>query len=47
LFNMRGPITAPSEVAVVAIDGRTGDQLGLPSLPREWSRTVHAAWSTN
>lgn len=42
LFNMRGPVTAPSEVAVVAIDGRTGDQLGLPSLPREWSRTVHA-----
>lgn len=42
LFNMRGPVPAPSEVAVVAIDGRTGDQLGLPSLPREWSRTVHA-----
>lgn len=42
LFSMRGAITAPSEVVVVAIDGRTGDQLGLPSLPREWSRTVHA-----
>ena len=42
LFNVRGPVTAPSEVAVVAIDGRTGDQLGLPSLPREWSRKVHA-----
>ena len=25
-----------------AIDGRTGDQLGLPSLPRDWSRTLHA-----
>jgi len=42
LFGMRGAIPAPSEVAVVAIDGRTGDQLGLPSLPREWSRTLHA-----
>lgn len=42
LFDMRGPVAAPAEVAVVAIDGRTGDQLGLPSLPRDWSRTVHA-----
>jgi len=42
LFTVRGPVTAPPEVAVVAIDGRTGDQLGLPSLPREWSRKVHA-----
>jgi adenylate cyclase len=42
LFNIRGPITPPSDVAVVAIDSRTGDQLGLPSLPREWPRTIHA-----
>jgi adenylate cyclase len=42
LFNIRGPIAPPSDVAVVAIDSRTGDQLGLPSLPREWPRTVHA-----
>lgn len=42
LFGMRGPVEAPSDVAVVAIDGRTGDQLGLPSLPRDWSRTLHA-----
>jgi adenylate cyclase len=42
LFNVRGPIPAPPEVAVVAIDGRTGDQMGLPSLPRDWSRTMHA-----
>jgi adenylate cyclase len=42
LFNIRGPVEAPSEVAVVAIDGRTGEQLNLPSLPRDWSRTLHA-----
>ena len=42
LFNVRGPVAAPPEVAVVAINGQTGDQLGLPSLPREWPRTVHA-----
>jgi adenylate cyclase len=42
LFGIRGPVKAPDAVAVVAIDGRTGDQLGLPSLPRDWSRTLHA-----
>jgi len=42
LFNMRGAISPPPEVMVVAIDGRTGEQLGLPSLPREWPRSTHA-----
>ncbi|HEY9193648.1 MAG TPA: adenylate/guanylate cyclase domain-containing protein, partial [Methyloversatilis sp.] len=42
LFNIRGPVAPPSDVVVVAIDGRTGDQLGLPSLPREWPRSTHA-----
>lgn len=42
LFNIRGPITPPPEVTVVAIDSRTGSQLGLPDLPREWPRSVHA-----
>jgi len=41
LFNIRGEISAPSEVAVVAIDSRTGSQLGLPDLPREWPRSIH------
>lgn len=35
LFNVRGPIEAPKEVAIVAIDARTGGQLGLSDLPRE------------
>ena len=43
LFRIRGPIAAPSEVAVVAINGTTGSQLGLPKQPRDWPRTVHAA----
>ena len=42
LFHMRGAITPPSEVMVVGIDGHTGEQLGLPSLPREWPRSTHA-----
>jgi adenylate cyclase len=43
LFRVRGPIAAPSQVAVVAINSTTGSQLGLPKLPRDWPRTVHAA----
>jgi adenylate cyclase len=43
LFRVRGPMAAPPEVAVVAINGTTGSQLGLPKQPRDWPRTVHAA----
>jgi adenylate cyclase len=42
LFQVRGPIEPPPEVAVVAIDGSTGRRLDLPRLPRDWPRTVHA-----
>lgn len=42
LFHLRGARTPPAEVAVVAIDGRTGRKLGLPDLPREWPRSIHA-----
>lgn len=42
LFKARGAVRAPAEVVVVAINGVTGTALGLPKLPRDWSRTVHA-----
>ena len=42
LFKLRGPIQAPEDVAVVAIDDQTGSHLGLSKLPREWPRSVHA-----
>lgn len=42
LFSVRGSVPPPDAVAVVAIDGRTGDQLQIASLPRDWSRTLHA-----
>ncbi len=42
LFEVRGPIDAPDDVVVVAIDARTGSHLDLPSLPREWPRSIHA-----
>ena len=41
LFFIRGPVTPPSEVAVIAINERDIAGLGLPALPRDWSRTVH------
>ena len=41
LFKLRGAIEPPRDVVVVAIDGRTGDALGLPSLPRDWPRSIH------
>ncbi len=42
LFNIRGPIEPPRDVAVVAIDSSTGKKLDLPKMPRDWPRSVHA-----
>jgi len=41
LFHLRGERTPPPEVAIAAIDGRTGEKLGLSALPREWPRSIH------
>ena len=42
LFQARGPVPAPAEAMVAAIDDQTGASLGVSNLPREWPRTVHA-----
>lgn len=42
LFRARGPITPSAEVVVVGINARTGADVGLPSLPIQWPRTIHA-----
>ena len=42
LFHLRGAITAPREVVVVAIDKLSADQLGLPRTPSLWPRNLHA-----
>lgn len=42
LFHLRGVQTPPMEVAIVAMDGQTGTKLGLPELPRDWPRSIHA-----
>jgi len=41
LFKLRGPIQAPGDVVVVAIDDQTGSHLGVSKLPREWPRSMH------
>ena len=41
LFHLRGERTPPPQVAVVAIDGRSGEKLGLSPLPRDWPRSIH------
>lgn len=42
LFLVRGPIEPPPDVAVVTLDKRSADALGLPRQPRRWPRTVQA-----
>lgn len=42
LFHVRGAITAPDNVAVVAIDQPSASRLNLPMTPRLWPRDLHA-----
>jgi len=48
LFSTRGKINSPPGTVVIAIDGLTGSKLdipslplGIPSLPRQWPRSIH------
>jgi adenylate cyclase len=41
LFEVRGAIEPPPEVALVAINERDIAGLGLPKLPRDWPRSIH------
>lgn len=41
MFKIRGAVEPPSDVAIVAMDGRTGERLNLPKLPRDWPRSIH------
>jgi hypothetical protein len=42
LFELRGPVAPPDDVAIVAIDQESARALGLPAAPREWPRELHA-----
>lgn len=41
LFRVRGAISPPPQVAVVAINDRASAALGLPPLARDWRRAIH------
>ncbi len=41
LFDVRGTLASPPEVAVVGINANTGSDLALPALPRDWPRSIH------
>ena len=42
LFKIRGPVDPPSNVVVVGINNRTSKKLGLPRMPLDWPRSIHA-----
>jgi adenylate cyclase len=42
LFQLRGSIPTPEEVALVTVDRSSTERLGLPEDPLKWSRSVHA-----
>lgn len=42
LFHLRGAVTAPENVMVVAIDQSSAARLNLPVTPRLWPRDLHA-----
>lgn len=41
LFHQRGVVTPPDEIAVIAIDKRSADRLGLPNDTSQWPRRLH------
>ena len=41
MFKIRGAVETPERVAVAAINGQTGQDLGLAPLPRDWPRSIH------
>jgi adenylate cyclase len=42
LFRLRGTVTPPSDVAIVAMDRTSAEALGLPHDFRRWPRRLHA-----
>ncbi len=41
LFEIRGPLPSPPEVAVIGLNSDSGKIMGLGALPRDWPRSVH------
>jgi adenylate cyclase len=42
LFQLRGPLSAPPSVVIIAVDRASAATLGLPEHLPDWSRSVHA-----
>ena len=42
MFNVRGPVSPPADVVIIAIDEQSAQKLGLPDKPRDWPRDLHA-----
>ncbi len=42
LFATRGPVAAPSDVVIVALDEKSSRDMGLPERPSAWPRALHA-----
>jgi adenylate cyclase len=42
LFWTRGQVSPPADVAVVSLDRRSAEELGLPAKPRDWPRGIFA-----
>src|SRR5512144_438841 len=42
LFRLRGASKPPPDVAIVSVDRRSSDALGLPNDLRKWPRSLHA-----
>ena len=42
LFLTRGQANPPADVAVVSLDRRSAEELGLPAKPRDWPRGIFA-----
>ena len=42
LFWARGQVSAPADAAVVSLDRRSAEELGLPAKPRDWPRGIFA-----
>lgn len=42
LYALRGPVAAPQDIVIVAMDAASAQALGVPERPERWPRELHA-----
>lgn len=42
LYALRGPVAAPQDIVIVAMDAASAQALGVPERPERWPRDLHA-----